>query len=114
MFLVDINAQAKESIDRPNSEQECLIYLAHGEVIINEQLITAGETLLLDADDHIETQAYSRIILLGGEAWDEVPHLVWNFVSFDPQRIEQAKLDWMEGKFPSVTGDQEEFIPLPD
>jgi len=37
----------------------------------------------------------------------------WNFVSSDRERINQAKQDWREGRFPKVPGDEEEFIPLP-
>ena len=38
----------------------------------------------------------------------------WNFVSSNRDRIEQAKADWREGRFPKVPGDEEEFIPIPD
>jgi hypothetical protein len=38
-------------------------------------------------------------------------------VEFRPSskdRIEQAKEDWKEGRFPKVPGDEAEFIPLPE
>jgi hypothetical protein len=34
-------------------------------------------------------------------------------VSSRKERIEQAKKDWQDGKFPKVVGDEVEFIPLP-
>ena len=37
----------------------------------------------------------------------------WNFVSSQKERIHQAKQDWVNGKFPKVPEDDEEFIPLP-
>jgi hypothetical protein len=37
----------------------------------------------------------------------------WNFVSSSKHRIEQAKEDWKEGRFPKVPGGEAEFIPLP-
>ncbi|MEC8178691.1 MAG: pirin-like C-terminal cupin domain-containing protein, partial [Pseudomonadota bacterium] len=37
-----------------------------------------------------------------------------NFVSSDRERINQAKEDWREGRFPKVPGDDQEWIPLPD
>lgn len=55
-----------------------------------------------------------RIMLLGGEAFAGPRHIWWNFVSSSADRIEQAALDWREGKFPKVPGDEAEFIPLPD
>jgi len=38
--------------------------------------------------------------------------LWWNFVASDPARIEQAKIDWVGGRFDQVPGD-DEWIPLP-
>ena len=37
----------------------------------------------------------------------------WNFVSHSRDRIEQAKDDWKNGRFPAVPGETE-FIPLPE
>ncbi|KLE35149.1 pirin family protein [Aurantiacibacter luteus] len=56
----------------------------------------------------------ARAMLLGGEAFSTKRHVWWNFVSSDRERIEQAKADWREGRFPVVPGDSEEFIPIPD
>jgi len=39
-------------------------------------------------------------------------HALWNFVSAEHTRIEQAKADWRAGRFAPVPGD--EFIPLPE
>jgi redox-sensitive bicupin YhaK (pirin superfamily) len=54
-----------------------------------------------------------RVILLGGEAFATQRHVWWNFVSSSRERIEQAKEDWRERRFPEVPGDSEEHIPLP-
>ena len=55
-----------------------------------------------------------RAMLLGGEAFASERHVWWNFVSSSKERIEQAKADWFEGRFPIVPGDPDEFIPLPE
>ncbi len=55
-----------------------------------------------------------RVILLGGEAFATERHVWWNFVSSSRERIEQAKDDWREQRFPAVPGDLEERIPLPE
>ena len=55
----------------------------------------------------------ARVMLLGGEAFATKRHVWWNFVSSRPERIEQAKADWLAGRFDKVAGD-DEFIPLPD
>jgi redox-sensitive bicupin YhaK (pirin superfamily) len=55
----------------------------------------------------------ARLLLLGGAPLDGPRHLWWNFVSSSTERIEQAKADWREGRFPQVPGEAE-FIPLPE
>ena len=55
-----------------------------------------------------------RVMLLGGEAFVTRRHVWWNFVSSSRDRIEQAKADWREGRYPTVPGDEVEFIPLPE
>ncbi len=54
-----------------------------------------------------------RVMLLGGEAFTTKRYVWWNFVSSDRERIKQARADWSEGRFPTVPGDEDEFIPLP-
>jgi len=56
----------------------------------------------------------ARVALIGGAPIDGERHIFWNFVSSSQARIEQAKRDWREGRFPKVPGDEQEFIPLPD
>ena len=55
-----------------------------------------------------------RAMLLGGGAFSTPRHVWWNFVSSRRDRIQQAKEDWRERRFPLVPGDEEEFIPIPD
>lgn len=54
-----------------------------------------------------------RIMLLGGAAIGSQRHVWWNFVSSSRDRINQAKDDWRQGRFPKVPGDEDEFIPIP-
>lgn len=58
--------------------------------------------------------AGGRVMLLGGERFATARHVWWNFVSSSRERIEQAKEDWREGRFPQVPGDTAEFIALPE
>ena len=62
----------------------------------------------------LSTEHGGRVMLLGGEAFTTKRHAWWNFVSSSKERIEQAKSDWVEGRFAKVPGDEEEFIPLPE
>ncbi|HCF24120.1 MULTISPECIES: pirin family protein [unclassified Novosphingobium] len=55
----------------------------------------------------------ARVMLLGGAPLDSPRHVWWNFVSSSRERINQAKDDWRAGRFATVPGDEDEFIPLP-
>lgn len=56
----------------------------------------------------------ARVMLLGGEAFTTPRHVWWNFVSSSRDRINEAKAEWKERKFPLVPGDSQEFIPIPE
>ena len=65
-------------------------------------------------DMTLESKSGARVMLMGGEAFSSNRHAWWNFVSSSRERIQQAKEDWREGRFPVVPGDSEERIELPD
>ena len=74
-------------------------------------------TLYIIAPGHAATltaSTASRAMLLGGGAFSTPRHVFWNFVSSSRDRINAAKHDWKAGRFPTVPGDDEEFIPLPE
>jgi redox-sensitive bicupin YhaK (pirin superfamily) len=62
----------------------------------------------------LRSESGARAILLGGEGFATPRHVWWNFVSSSRDRINQAKHDWKDGRFPLVPGDSDEFIPLPE
>jgi redox-sensitive bicupin YhaK (pirin superfamily) len=61
----------------------------------------------------LSSDSGGRIMLLGGEAFSTKRYVWWNFVSSSRERIEQAKDDWTNFRFPKVPGDEVEFIPIP-
>jgi hypothetical protein len=71
-------------------------------------ILKPGQAMTLRADSD------ARVMLLGGEAFSTLRHVWWNFVSSSRDRINQAKQDWKDGKFPLVPGDSDEFIPIPE
>jgi redox-sensitive bicupin YhaK (pirin superfamily) len=71
-------------------------------------VLKPGEAMVL------RSERGGRVMLLGGEAFATRRHAWWNFVSSSRERIEQAKRDWNEGRFPKVPGDEKEFIPIPE
>lgn len=74
-------------------------------------------TLYIVAPGHAATltaSSASRAMLLGGGAFTTPRQVFWNFVSSSRDRINAAKHDWKAGRFPTVPGDDKEFIPLPE
>jgi hypothetical protein len=53
-------------------------------------------------------------MLFGGAPMEGPRYIWWNFVSSRPDRIEAAKNEWANGRFDTVPGDEDDFIPLPD
>jgi hypothetical protein len=71
-------------------------------------VLAPGQPITLTAS------AQSRVMLLGGGAFATPRHVFWNFVSSSRDRINAAKHDWKAGRFPTVPGDDKEYIPLPE
>ncbi|MDN3652344.1 pirin family protein [Thalassotalea ponticola] len=113
MFYIDVAASKGSTITKPHPNQETAIFVVSGRVSINGTDYSQGEFVLLDEQDNdIVVNECGRFIMLGGQKFDVVPYIHWNFVSFNKERIERAKQDWIDGKFPSIPGDNKEFIPL--
>lgn len=113
MFYLDVLAKQQSVITKPNPHHETAIFLVSGAISINAEQYTADQFVLLDdGDQDIVVEQSCRLIMLGGERFDQVPHIDWNFVSFNNERIEQAKQDWRDGCFPRIPGDDREFISL--
>jgi hypothetical protein len=98
------------------THDERAIYIASGEIDIMGDVFGAGRLLVFRPGDRISilATAQTRLMLMGGEPMDGPRHIWWNFVSSRKERIDQAKAEWKSGKFQTVPGDAEEFIPLPE
>ena len=96
---------------------ERAIYVVEGSATVAGQSGTfaAGELVVFKpgAEIVLSTERGARLMLIGGEPFPEERHIYWNFVSSRRERIDQAKSDWRERRFPGVPGEHE-FIPLPD
>jgi len=114
MFYLDALVKGGKSFKRPNPEQECAIYVIDGEIEINQHIFQPGDFILLDDEQQIKAVKNSRCLLYGGDRWPKIPYKYWNFVSFSRDRIDQAKKDWREQRFPQIPGDNAEFTPLPN
>lgn len=110
---VDLQADAELKIDDTHVERA--LYVLEGEAQVDGADIPEKHLLVLGRGSRPVLRAKTPVkaMLLGGEPLDGPRHLWWNFVSSSKERIEQAKQDWLEGRFGSVP-DETEFIPLPE
>jgi redox-sensitive bicupin YhaK (pirin superfamily) len=110
---VRLDAGATAPLD-PDAEERA-IYVVEGEIEIAGERFEAPRLLIFRPGDRITVQAtrLARLMFLGGAAMEGPRHIWWNFVSSRKERIEQAKEDWLAGRFAPVPGETE-FIPLPN
>lgn len=99
----------------PDADERAVM-LVGGEAEIDGHKLGLYELTVLkpERDMTLSSNHGGRVMLLGGEAFVTKRHVWWNFVSSSRERIQQAKEDWREGRFPLVPGDSAEFIPLPE
>jgi redox-sensitive bicupin YhaK (pirin superfamily) len=98
----------------PSRPPECAAYVVAGTARIGGVEYAEGVLAVArpGAPLALTAVAASRVMIIGGAPLS-AREIWWNFVSSSAERIEQAKLDWLEGRFGKVPGD-DEFIPLPE
>ncbi len=115
-IYAEINLAPGGTIPIDAGADERAVMLVGGEATLGGDMLQLYTLYLIRPGDAmmLASEKGGKVMLLGGEAFPERRHVWWNFVSSRRERINQAKEDWREGRFPKVPGDEEEFIPLPD
>jgi redox-sensitive bicupin YhaK (pirin superfamily) len=110
---IDLAADAELAID--DIAVERALYVLEGDAQLDGADIPEKHLVVLDRGVRSVLRAKTplKAMLLGGEPLDAPRHMWWNFVSSSKERIEQAKQDWLEGRFGQIPGETE-FIPLPE
>ncbi len=100
----------------PAIVEERAIHILSGDIEIDHVHYRDVKMLILKPGMEVRIKALTdcHLILLGGSALTERRYLWWNFVASSKERIEQAKIDWKQGRFGKIPGDDIEFIPLPE
>jgi len=93
---------------------ERAILATEGSLTLDGQALDLFTLYVLAPGNKPMLSGTGRAMLLGGGDFATPRHVWWNFVSSSRDRINQAKGDWKEGRFPLVPGDEEEFIPIPE
>ena len=98
-----------------SAAEERAVMLVGGEASVDGVALGLYELAVLAPDQamRLASERGGHVMLLGGAAIGSPRHVWWNFVSSSRERINQAKDDWRQGRFPKVPGDEDEFIPIP-
>lgn len=115
-IYADIVLTPGASVPIDAEADERAVYLALGEAEIDGMPMAINTLYVLKPGVAMTLRSATgaRVMLCGGEAFTTPRHVWWNFVSSRKERIEQAKEDWKAGRFAKVTGDEKEFIPIPE
>lgn len=90
---------------------ERAILALDGTVTVNGTDLKGGQLAVLDPG-RATVAGSGRAMALGGEPVGQ-RYIWWNFVHSSRDRIEEAKSQWREQRFPVVPGDHEPWVPLP-
>ena len=115
-LYADVQLKAGTRIPVEAAYEERALYTIAGTIEVAGDAFEPGQLLVLRPGDAITVTATSdaQFMLFGGAPMEGPRYIWWNFVSSRPERIAAAKEEWARGRFDTVPGDEEEFIPLPD
>ena len=113
-IYVEVDMEEGAALDTPEDVDELAVYSVDGEITIDGYPVSPGNMAVLKerTSATIVAKVRSKVMLAGGASLEGERILWWNFVSSSRERLNQAKQDWLDKKFPEVPGETE-FIPLP-
>ena len=116
IFYIEAKMKAGQKIILPNPGRESAIYPIRGNAKVSGVDVAEGIMAVGKVNATLEIEALGDLhaVFLGGAPLDGNREIWWNFVSSSHERIERAKTEWRERQFPSIPGDDREFIPPPD
>ena len=105
-----LGAGAQYSPDFPG--HELAIYVAWGNVTVDDELVPEFHLAVLNANSVINTDSGAHILLLGGAPLVGERFILWNFVASSREKVRAAGERWTNGDFTMVPGEVD-WIPLP-
>jgi redox-sensitive bicupin YhaK (pirin superfamily) len=115
-IYADIMLDPGATVPIDAAAEERAVYLAIGEATLDGVPLELHTLYVLKPGvaTSLTSTNGGRAMLCGGDAFTTPRHVWWNFVSSRRERIQEAKRAWKAGEFPTVPGDDKEFIPLPE
>ncbi|MBC9795679.1 pirin family protein [Sinomicrobium weinanense] len=115
LFMVSVEAGESFNLDiAGNLKGEIGICIVEGKVNACGQEVGGGNMLVSKLDNQcaLQVEKGTHLLLFGGAPFEEERYIYWNFVSSDKEKIEKAKENWREKRFPKVQED-DTYVPLP-
>jgi len=112
LVLAELRPTDTRSIAIDATHPERAVLAIEGDLRLDGTELRMGQLAVLEARTTPVLSGSGRAIMLGGAPVGE-RFIWWNFVHSDRDRIEQAKAEWSEQRFPTVPGDHEPWVPLP-
>lgn len=116
VLYLDALVSRGRSLQIKAGERQLGIYVVTGDVSVGDTRLGVGVlgALPVGIDLEVRVSDEARFLVLGGKPLQNKREIWWNFVSSSLERMERAKRDWAEGRFPKIPGDDQDQIPLPD
>lgn len=116
LFMIEIKSKTKQVVNIGDELYgESGLYILEGGIESDGNFY--GPKQLLVAKDSTLCQftiaENSTIYIFGGEPFPEKRYIDWNFVSSSKERIGAAKQKWIDKGFPTIKGEEDEYIPYP-
>lgn len=111
LVLADVRLDADSPVPIATTHPEIAVLSVEGDIAVNHERIDAGQLAVLDTSHQLTLSGSGTAIVLGGDPVGK-RYMFWNFVHSDEDRLEQAKVDWWEQRFPLVPGDHHPYTPL--
>ena len=112
LILAEIRLDADAPVPISTTHAEIAVLAVEGDLGVDHERVDPGQLAVLDASRPATLRGSGTAIVLGGDPVGR-RHIFWNFVHSDEDRIEQAKADWVDQRFPIVPGDHDPWVPLP-
>lgn len=115
LFMLEINAKKDFAFNTKDAlKGEVGISIVNGEVEAENETVKAGNMMISKKNSFCELiiKKDCNLLIFGGEPFEEERYIHWNFVSSSKNKIDQAKEDWSNDRFPKIEGD-DTYVPLP-
>lgn len=115
LFMVHVKAKEATFLEiNGQLKGEIAIVVTKGKVEDDGITVEAGQMLISKTEDEcsIHLAENTELLLFGGQPLPEERFMYWNFVSSSKERLEKAKEDWKNKRFPKIKED-DTYIPLP-